>query len=171
LFDQEMKGHAVWNGPNNDSGLYYGDKFMFVPDPQCQLTNRTDSMGFNLFTNGSCALNALALKNSDGTAGPIVVQNPLPGSRGNMPFSLVAPGKWKFDANLSKTVRLTESKTLQIRFDAQNVLNHPDLADPQPQTGQTINTPGIIFGQIPTKGGSGSGNAPRSFQGQVRLNF
>jgi hypothetical protein len=171
LFDQNMKGHVVWNGPNHNSGLYYDDKFVFVPDPQCQLTNHTDLNGFNLFANGSCTLNAVALKNPDGTAGPIVLQNPLPGHRGNMPFSLEAPGKWKFDANLSKRFRITETKSLQFRLDALNVLNHPDLADPQPQTGQSINTAGIIFGQIPTKGGSGSGALPRNFQLQLRLDF
>ena len=169
-FDQAMKGNVVWNGPANNSGLYYGDKFVFVPDPQCQLTNHTDSNGFNLFGNGSCTLNAVAMKNADGTSA-IVLQNPLPGHRGNMPFSLEAPGKWKFDANLSKRIRLTESKSLQFRIDAQNVLNHPDVADPQPQTGQSINTGGIIFGQIPSKGGSGSGALPRNFQLQLRLDF
>ena len=169
LFDLNMRGHAVWDGPNRDTGTYYGSKLVTTADPQCQLTNKTDSMGFNLFSN--CTLNAIALKNSDGSVGPIMLQNPLPGHRGNMPFSLEAPGKWKFDANLGKTFRLTETKTLQVRFDATNVLNHPDLADPQPQTGQSINTTGVVFGQLPTKGGSGSGNAPRAFNAQLRLSF
>jgi Carboxypeptidase regulatory-like domain len=170
LFDQAMKGHLVWDGPNNSSGLYYGDKFNFVPDPQCQITNHADSMGFNLFSNGSCTLQAVTMRQPDGST-PIVLQNPLPGHRGNMPFSLEAPGKWKFDANLSKRFRLTESKSLQFRLDALNVLNHPDLADPQPQTGQSINTGGILFGQIPTKGGSGSGALPRNFNLSLRLDF
>ncbi len=170
LFDQAMKGHVVWNGPNNNSGLYYGDKFGFVADPQCQITNHTDSMGFNLFGNGSCTLQAVTMKQADGST-PIVLQNPLPGHRGNMPFSLEAPGKWKFDANLSKRFKLTESKSLQFRLDALNVLNHPDLADPQPQTGQSINTAGITFGQVPTKGGSGSGALPRNFNLSLRLDF
>jgi hypothetical protein len=39
------------------------------------------------------------------------------------------------------------------------------------QTGQSINTAGILFGQIPTKGGSGTGGLPRSFQVQLRLDF
>src|SRR5207248_10849605 len=39
LFNQAMKGNVVWNGPNNNSGLYYGDKFGFVQDPQCQIMN------------------------------------------------------------------------------------------------------------------------------------
>jgi hypothetical protein len=51
------------------------------------------------------------------------------------------------------------------------VLNHADIADPTPQTGQTINTPGLTWGQIPTKGGSGSGAAQRSFQATLRFSF
>jgi hypothetical protein len=170
-FDLDMKGHVEWNGPNNNTGLYYGDRWVQVEDPQCQLTNNTDTMGFNLYANGSCGLNAIASRNPDGSVGPILLQNPLPGRMGNMPFSLEAPGKWKFDANFKKSFQLSESKSLTIRVDAENVLNHPDVADPQPQTGQSINTDGIIFGQIPTKGGNGSGAAPRSFQAQVRFTF
>jgi hypothetical protein len=168
LFDQEMRGHLEWNGPANNSGLYYGDKFAFTQDPQCQLTNKADSMGFNLFSN--CTLQAVTMKQADGST-PIVLANPLPGNRGNMPFSLEAPGKWKFDANLSKRFRLTEAKSLTFRLDALNVLNHPDLADPLPQTGQSINTAGITFGQILTKGGSGSGALPRNFNLSLRLDF
>jgi hypothetical protein len=171
LFDNRMKGHAQWDGPTNDTGTYYGDKFMFVPDPQCALTNKNDSMGFNLFTNGSCTLNALAIRNSDGTPGAILLQNPLPGHKGNMPLSLRSLGKWRFDMNLGKTFRLTESKSLQVRFDATNVLNHPDLSDSQPQTGQNINDAGIVFGRIPDKGGSLTGSTPRRLQAQVRFTF
>jgi hypothetical protein len=170
LFDQEMKGHVKWDGANNDSGTYYGKNFVFVRDPQCAITDHTDSMGFNLFANGSCTLNAVALKNSDGSTGPILLQNPLPGHRGNMPFSLEAPGKWRFDANMSKTFRIGEKKELQFRMDSYNVLNHPDPSDPQPQTGQSINTI-TTFGQIPNKGGSGANLQPRSFQASLRLTF
>jgi hypothetical protein len=165
-FDPTMRGHVSWSG---DTGLYYGDQWVQVQDPQCQLTNHVDSMGFNLFA--SCGLNAIALKNQDGTPGEIVLKNPAPGRMGNAPFTLEAPGKWKFDANLSKSFRLTESKTLQVRLDMENVLNHPDVVDPQPQTGQSINTDGLVFGRILTKGGAGSGASPRAFQAQVRLTF
>ncbi len=170
-FDNQMKGHAQWDGPNNDTGTYYGDKFTFVPDPQCALTNKTDTMGFNLFTNGSCTLNAIATRNPDGTAGPIMLQNPLPGGVGNMPLSLRSLGKWRLDANLGKTFRISESKSLQVRFDATNLLNHPDLSDSQPQTGQSINTPGVVFGRIPDKGGSLTGSNPRRLQAQLRFTF
>jgi hypothetical protein len=170
-FDPKMRGHVEWNGPGNNTGLYYGNNWVQVEDPQCQLVNRTDSMGFNLYTNGNCGLNAIALRNQDGSVGELVLRNPTPGRMGNAPFTLEAPGKWKFDANLSKSFRISESKSLQVRIDAENVLNHADVADPQPQTGQSINTDGIIFGQIPSKGGNGSGASPRSFQAQVRITF
>jgi hypothetical protein len=170
-FDNQMKGHAVWNGENNDTGLYYGNKFTFVQDPQCALTNKTDSMGFNLYTNGSCTLNALAVRNPDGTPGEIMLQNPLPGGVGNMPLSLRSLGKWRLDMNLGKSFRLTESKTIQVRFDATNLLNHPDLSDSQPQTGQNINDAGLVFGRIPDKGGSLTGSSPRRLQGQLRFTF
>jgi hypothetical protein len=170
-FDNEMRGHAEWNGPNNDTGTYYGDRFVLTPDPQCAITNVTDSMGFNLFANGSCTLNAIAVRNPDGTAGEIMLQNPLPGGRGNMPLSLESPGKWRLDANLGKTFRISESKSLTVRFDATNLMNHPDLSDFQPQTGQSVNTNGVIFGRIPDKGGSLTGGLTRRIQGQLRFNF
>ena len=170
-FDLETKGHAKWDGPNHQTGTYYGKQFILTPDPQCAVTNVTDTMGFNLFTNGSCTLNALAKQNTDGSAGEIMLVNPYPGQRGTMPLSLSSIGKWRLDANIGKSFRISESKSLQLRFDATNILNHPDLSDPQPQTGQSVNTPGIVFGRIPDKGGSLTGTTPRTFQGQLRFNF
>jgi hypothetical protein len=170
-FDLQTKGQARWDGPNNDTGTYYGKQFILTPDPQCALTNKTDTMGFNLFANGSCTLNAVAKQNPDGTAGAIMLQNPLPGQVGNMPLSMRSLGKWRLDANVGKTFRISESKSVAIRFDASNVLNHPDLSDNQPQTGQSVNTPGVVFGRIPDKGGSLTGTTPRTLQGQLRFTF
>ena len=170
-FDLQTKGKAAWDGPNHDTGTYYGKQFILTPDPQCALTNNTDTMGFNLFANGSCTLNAVAKQNPDGTPGAIMLQNPLPGQVGNMPLSLRSLGKWRLDANVGKTFRISESKSVAIRFDATNVLNHPDLSDNQPQTGQSVNTPGVVFGRIPDKGGSLTGTTPRTLQGQLRFTF
>ena len=104
-----------------------------------------------------------------------IFQNPFPGHRGNMPFGLNAPGQYRFDANLSKKFRISETKAVQFRLDALNVFNHPGVGDPQPRTagGQSINTPGIIFGQIPDKGVLGSGANPqmRYLTAQLRLDF
>jgi hypothetical protein len=81
----------------------------------------------------------------------------------------VGLGTWRFDANLGKTFQITESKSLQIRFDAQNVLNHPQPSTPnfsingQGPFGQITDT--IGFGVTPAKTGG------RMLQGQLRLNF
>jgi hypothetical protein len=178
LFDTHMKGHAEWNGA---TGSYYGvNKYVQVKDPQCAVggpLDHYDSMGVNLATNASgtgtnnCNLSAMAIQNPDGSTGPIVLQNPLPGHRGTMPMSLEALGKWRFDANLGKTFRISESKSLSIRIDATNVLNHPDLIDPDPQTNSSINTPGLVFGRIQSKGGAGANTQPRTFQLQARFSF
>ena len=64
------KGEMRWDGPNNNSGTFYGNTFINTLDPQCSTTSvvaATDTMGTNL--SASCTLNALALRNSDGTAG------------------------------------------------------------------------------------------------------
>jgi hypothetical protein len=62
---------------------------------------------------------------------------------------------------LSKTFRITESKSLQIRVDATNVLNHPTPNAPNLAVSGTTD-----FGQISAKG-----TQTRNFQGQVRFSF
>jgi hypothetical protein len=178
LFSPDTKGHLVWD-PAGNHGFFYGqNKFITVPDQQCApggVTDHVDSMGFNLLNSGFCTLQSIAAQNADGSTGPVIFQNPYPRHRGNMPFGLNAPGQYRFDANLSKRFKITETKSLQFRIDALNVFNHPGAGDPQPRTagGQSINTPGIIFGQIPDKGVLGSGANPqmRYLTAQLRLDF
>jgi hypothetical protein len=65
---------------------------------------------------------------------------------------------------LSKNFRITESKSLQLRMDATNIMNHPTPGDPvglQPGFGSFSNN----FGQITTKTGN------RVILGQLRFNF
>jgi hypothetical protein len=69
------------------------------------------------------------------------------------------PGTIAFDANLQKTIRITESKSLTFRVDANNILNHPNAGAPN----LNINTG--VFGEINTKTGS------RSLQALVRFDF
>ena len=71
------------------------------------------------------------------------------------------PGSWDFDANIRKTFRLTESKSIQVRMDATNILNHPTPSAPTLNINSTN-----AFGLI-----SGKGNAHREFQAQVRFAF
>jgi hypothetical protein len=164
-----MKGHAQWDGPNHDTGTYYRG-FTMVKDPQCALTDRVDSSGFNLST--SCTLQAIALQNSDGTPGAIQVVNALPGQRGNMKTPLETVGRWFLDANFGKTFQISESKTVQIRFDAVNVLNHPDLPDAELHSpNQNLNSAGLLFGRISAKSLFGTGSSPRTLSAQVRIGF
>ncbi|HEY2382778.1 MAG TPA: TonB-dependent receptor [Terriglobia bacterium] len=177
LFSQNTKGHVVWNSAGND-GFFYGQgKFLTVADQQCApggVTDHVDEMGLNLRTSGFCTLQSIA-QNSGGAAGQTIFQNPFPGHRGNMPFGLNAPGQYRFDANLSKKFTLSETKSVSLRLDALNVFNHPGPSDQQPETGQSINTPGIIFGQFPAKGNglgsSGANPQTRYITGQLRLDF
>ena len=89
-----------------------------VRDPQC------GTLAQNL--QSFCTLSAIADAN-----GQVLLQNPLPGRRGTLGFrALQGPGVWRFDANMSKSVRITESKNLQFRLDATDVFNHPEPATP-----------------------------------------
>jgi len=164
------KGHVHWGDFTDSSGglqgSYFGTTYVKVPDPQCQLTNVTDKNGFNMNANASCTLDALALRNPDGTAGQIVLQNPLPGHRGTLGRNTISlPGTRQFDANLSKSFRITESKSLQFRMDATNVLNHPNVNTPNLDITTSTN-----FGQITSKQTNPVSN-PRQFQAQLRFNF
>jgi len=167
-------------------GRYFdnNDTFLYVPDPQCLSVTTAQ----NLFSAGGpsgtprCTLNALAMLVPAGTpdsgtvasyGGPatdtrnvqILLQHPQPGQRGNLGNNTVfGLGSYRFDANLGKTFRMSESKSIQVRFDALNVLNHPQPTNPN------LNIdPGIFglapFGQIASKTGG------RTLQGQMRFSF
>jgi VCBS repeat-containing protein len=164
-------GQASWGtiktATNQLNGSYFDPSiFVRVPDPQCS------SIQTNLRT--ACTLTAIAQVVPAGTPGSFVLtdgtnrsaqyvlQNPLPGTRGNLgQFTMQNPGTWRFDANMSKTFRVGENKNVQVRIDTTNVLNHPSPMNPN----LNINTTTSAFGEITSKAGN------RSFQGQVRLSF
>ncbi|HET9217222.1 MAG TPA: hypothetical protein VFR18_09605 [Terriglobia bacterium] len=171
---ENPKTDFQWNGPNNNSGTIYGapNPYIAYRDPQCfNMVGAVDSMGLNL--QSSCTLNGLAAVATPDTPGAVLqadgdtwavplLENPLPGHRGNfMPRALRAPGRWTLDGNIGKTFRLTENKTLQIRFDPTNILNHPNPGEP------TFNMQSNNFGTVTA---DKSANA-RQFQGQLRLAF
>ncbi|HME98717.1 MAG TPA: hypothetical protein VKK06_02500, partial [Terriglobia bacterium] len=116
---------------------------------------------------------AVSLNDGTGRGGLIVLQNPQPGKRGNLGQNVVKGlPVWRFDANLAKAFNVTETKSLQFRVDAFNVLNHPQPAymNNQSMPNLSINpnlTTGaaIPWGQLTQKIGS------RVFQGQLRFMF
>jgi len=95
-------------------------------------------------------------------SGVIVLQHPQPGTRGTLGQNTMRQiGNYALDTSLSKQFRISETKSVQVRIDTTNVLNHPTPNQPSFNMNST-NTP---FGQISAKSGG------RAFQGQVRVNF
>ena len=93
--------------------------------------------------------------------GKTLLSNPVPGTVGNLRNGyLEGPGNFGLDANLTKVVRIDESKTFELRLDAINVLNHPNFGNPTASINSTT------FGRInlPTTGN-------RQFVFNARLSF
>ncbi len=147
----------------------------FVNDPQRNPGNNT---GFGYVTsldnlNAQCTLFAAADENDN-----IILQNPLPGTRGNFGFNKIyGLGSWNIDMALSKAIRITEGKNLQFRVDVTNIFNHPT-----PGGSATATTPGAItyYASNPTLNLAGNTTyvgdlnakaGQRSFQARIRIDF
>jgi hypothetical protein len=147
------EGQVVWS-PGQIFGNYFTQNFQRVPDPQCR----------NLAANLTqwCTLNALADAN-----GNIVLQHPKPGQLGTLGLRTIeGPGRYDLDMNLQKSVRVAESKSVTVRIDASNVLNHPTPGICAPTAcNPNLNINSSTFGQINNKGGN------RTVQAQLRFDF
>ncbi|PYS43394.1 MAG: hypothetical protein DMG14_01080 [Acidobacteria bacterium] len=141
------KGNVEWNG---DFGNYFGSSFIKVADPQCGLVAAE--------LRAYCTLQAV----TDAKTGQLVLQNPQPGKRGTLgSTTMYLPGQWSFDAAISKSIRIRESKVLQIRVDSTNIFNHPLPNNPNFNINETS-----PFGFIQDKG-----DQRRQFKAQLRMNF
>jgi hypothetical protein len=151
----DTKGKVQWQNGASNGSYFMGGALKQVKDPQC-LALPTTLQSF-------CTLNAIA----DAKTGQILLQNPAPGKRGTLGFrSLEGPGVWRFDANLAKSIKLTESKSLQFRLDATNVFNHPEPATP------IIDINAANFGLIAaTTTATAKTNLHRQFQAALRFSF
>jgi hypothetical protein len=88
------------------------------------------------------------------SAGNIVLQNPQPGTTGNLGLTLSGvegPARLGLDMALQKRTRLTEKTTFIIRADAVNVLNRPIWDNPI-NANMDINS--SSFGRITGAGGT-----------------
>jgi hypothetical protein len=132
--------------------LYYAPgAYQTVTDPQC--AGVTPLQGLQT----ACTMRAIA-----DAQGHILIQNAAPGKLGNLGASWVeGPGAFRFDMSASKTMKITESKSVQFRVDARNLLNKPILGNPN----LDINSGN--FGQIAATAVTGN----RNFQAQLRFNF
>jgi hypothetical protein len=85
------------------------------------------------------------------SAGNIVLQNPQPGTAGNLGLNLSGvegPSRLGLDMALQKRTRLSEKTTITFRADAVNVLNRPIWDNPNTD----INS--ATFGRITGAGGT-----------------
>jgi hypothetical protein len=144
---------------------------MQVNDPACS------AVAASLRTLCGQGLKALAVRNADGTAGPIVFQMPAPGVRGNYDLNkLMGPGTYGLDLAASKNIEFMEGRSINLRIDASNVLNH---AMPTGSVGSNyngrqygysnpitnMNDTANAFGVFNAKGGH------RAFSIKMRINF
>jgi hypothetical protein len=177
---QNPKPDLKWYG---DSGNIYAlpastagniiTPYVGAADPSCSdpsIVTQGDKMGTSLGvaqtnpTTGAaiaavCTIQALYARNPDGTPGEILLQYSGQGQKGNLgPTTIMGLGDWSLDMSLSKTFRVAESKSFQIRLDASNALNHPTPGAPSLSAGGPL-------GAITTKTGQ------RTLQGQLRITF
>ena len=184
---------AAFGNQNTDLGTYFGvdapgnlGSYTTVLDPQCfdsKQVVQVDGKGFGFARDaGGCNLRALAQRVPIGTPGSFllnsanpneiaahyVLVNPKPGEYGVLtPNVLTRFGNWSFDANIQKSLRISESKQISIRIDAKNVLNHPEPFIPLFSTNDVAISQ---FGVIECGCGD-SKSGTRTFQGQLRFTF
>jgi hypothetical protein len=129
------------------AGNYFNGAYTNVTDPQCsQIAASLKSL---------CTLSAIA-----DSSGNIVLQNPKPGTRGNLGQNVIEnPGMWSLNTSMSKSFHVREQMNLKVRVDATNVLNHPTPANPN------LNIDSGTFGNIASKAGN------RTIQGVLRFEF
>jgi hypothetical protein len=157
-----------------DAGTYTGgnyfpvNAFRIAKDPQC--TN-TSLVAPSLAAN--CNLAAVY----DSQTGQPLLVTPLPGKQGTLGRRVLRGVTVPtFDMNATKSFRISESKNIQLRVDASNVLNHsvpntPQLSLAPSSTTNALNT---TFGQILNATGFstiGAKTGYRKIQGVVRFNF
>jgi hypothetical protein len=186
LLDDTGVRWGVPSGNGTLDGRFFDPaKWVKTADPQCATVTASENLnGLQSGNTPRCTLQALARIVPAGTAGAIVtardaqgnptqfgqivLQNPRPGTRGNLGRNIFRDlPVFRFDANLSKAFKITESKSLLFRADVQNVLNHPQPQFTAAGAALSINSANTTtpFGQLNTKTGG------RSFQGQLRLQF
>jgi len=154
-FDRKAVKVQWGSGANASTANYFApSQYTIVKDPQCAAVAPSLS--------SFCTLQAIM----DTHSNQIVLQNPLPGLRGTLGQRAVeVPGVWRFDANMQKDFKMSESKALQFRIDASDILNHAEPGAPN----LNINSTTAAFGLI--SGATAKSALHRQFQAQLRLKF
>jgi hypothetical protein len=108
-------------------------------------------------------------KSVDQWLNPAAFAAPAPGTYGNAGrYNMEGPGVFQFDAALSRSFAIREGKSIQLRAEAFNVLNHPSFSTPV----ATLNSGsfGKIQSDISGTSGLSAGN-PRILQFAVKYVF
>jgi hypothetical protein len=109
--------------------------------------------------------NAAAI-GSDGSA----FSRPDKGTFGNLERNaLRGPGYWRVDASLFKHFAISDTRRLEIRFEAVNIFNHVNLGFPDAEVG-VPGTPNTNAGRI-TSTAFDNGDPQRNFQFGLRFTF
>jgi len=162
-FPRDLGGKIV----ESSSGVNYFAGYSQVGDPglaQVSALCAASSANCNGLVTGY-SNKALADAN-----GNIILMNPQPGEVGNLGQStLRGPGRFDLDMNVMKKIRIDEAKSVEIRVDVVNVLNHPNFGTPS----TALNSNGT-FGRITTLASGtniGGNGGMRSFVMNLRFNF
>jgi len=104
------------------------------------------------------------------------VLQPL-GTFGNATRNMLqGPRAFTLDASLSRSFKIHENQSLMLRFEAFNVMNHPNLGNPASSCSGTAKAGATSaftcsgFGTITTTASGTAGN-PRQFQGALKYTF
>jgi hypothetical protein len=150
------------------NGVNYFSGYSVVPDPTFSQVSPCGAS--TTACNGlGAGYNLTAIQDPKGN---IVLTNPQPGTKGNLQQSTVrGPSAIYFDMNMVKRIQIKESKQLEIRVDAVNILNHPNFASPASTIPANNSIDSANFGRITALRTELVGNGMRSFIINTRFNF
>jgi hypothetical protein len=127
-FDYDSAGVSWPHGA--PTGSYFSNRYTYTADPQC---NNVDASIRNL-----CTLQAVV----DSKTGQIVLQNPVPGKRGNMGINRFRNlTRWNIDMSASKSIMINETMAFRLRADFTNIFNHPFASGALSGSGTRITYP------------------------------
>jgi hypothetical protein len=161
-------GNVTW-ASGSPNGLFFGDKYVKVVDPQCATIGASLQAACSSPFGG---LQALALRSDPSV---IVFQNAKPGTEGNFqPNQLAGPGRWALDMTMGKSFEFMEGKKIDFRVDAQNIFNHPTPSNSSMQWNArftSIGNPNFSLNNSDPLGYLGTKGGHRTFQAKIRITF